>query len=288
MSATKIVINREYYEARLKRVTVYIHDHLDDDLDLNKLADIACLSPYHWHRIYRAVFGETIAATVKRLRLHRAAEALANGDLAVADIARRCGYENVQSFTRIFAASYGLPPAQYRQHGSHTRYRELPQTRSDLMFQVEIKNLPAIHAVTLNHSGSYQSIGKTFETLSGLLHMRNMVNQPVQLVGIYYDDPAVVGEAELRSQAGVILAAENVAPPLQRTEITGGKYAVLRHVGAYSDLAAAYQWLYQNWLMQSGEQPADAPPFELYLNTPMDTAPADLITEIHIPLRSYS
>lgn len=156
------------------------------------------------------------------------------------------------------------------------------------MFQVEIKNLPAIHAVTLNHSGSYQSIGKTFETLSGLLYMRNMVNQPVQLVGIYYDDPALVAETELRSQAGVILAAENVVPPLQCTEITGGKYAVLRHVGAYSDLAAAYQWLYQNWLMQSGEQLADAPLFELYLNTPMDTAPADLITEIHIPLRSYS
>ncbi|WP_141715442.1 GyrI-like domain-containing protein, partial [Burkholderia ubonensis] len=47
----------------------------------------------------------------------------------------------------------------------------------------------------------------------------------------------------------------------------------------------AYQWLYGDWLRHSGREAADAPPFELYLNTPMDAAPADLRTEIHLPLR---
>ena len=61
------------YENRLRRVSAYIHDHLDEDLDMERLAEIACLSSYHWHRIYRAIYGETLAATVKRLRLHRAA-----------------------------------------------------------------------------------------------------------------------------------------------------------------------------------------------------------------------
>jgi hypothetical protein len=41
---------RAAYEARFNRVTAYIYDHLDDDIDLNRLAEIACLSPYHWHR----------------------------------------------------------------------------------------------------------------------------------------------------------------------------------------------------------------------------------------------
>jgi len=36
------------YEVRFDRVLEYIYTHLDDDLDLNKLAEIACLSPYHW------------------------------------------------------------------------------------------------------------------------------------------------------------------------------------------------------------------------------------------------
>jgi AraC family transcriptional regulator len=58
------------YSARLDRVTNCVFDH--DALDLNKLAGVACLSPYHRHRVYHAMRGETIAATVRRLRLHRA------------------------------------------------------------------------------------------------------------------------------------------------------------------------------------------------------------------------
>ena len=281
----KATINQAYYETRLSRVTAYIHDHLDEELDLNKLADIACLSPYHWHRIYHAVLGETIAATVKRLRLQRAAELLAHSVMPIEQIAKKSGYENVQSFTRIFAAAYGLPPAQYRKQGSHVQYQNKSEERSKVMFNVELKTIPSIKAITLNHSGSYQSIGKTFETLHGLLHMRNMVHQPVQLIGIYYDDPNAVAEEKLRSKAGAILETTSVEAPLERTEIAGRRYAVLRHIGPYSDLMSAYNWLYQTWLMQSGEQPADAPPFELYMNTPMDTAPADLITDIHLPLR---
>ena len=60
------------YVKRLTRVTSYIYDHLDDDLDLQNLAEVAALSPYHWHRVYHAIYGETVAATVKRLRLQRA------------------------------------------------------------------------------------------------------------------------------------------------------------------------------------------------------------------------
>src|SRR5687767_6951108 len=90
------------YAERLRRVTEYIHDHLDDELDLNRLADVACLSSYHWHRVYHAVHGETIAATVKRLRLHRAAGFIADTGMTMKEVARRSGYDNLQSFTRIF------------------------------------------------------------------------------------------------------------------------------------------------------------------------------------------
>lgn len=63
------------------------------------------MSPYHGHRIYRAVHGEALAATVKRLRLQRAATELAASDRSISSIARRCGYPNLQSFNRIFKAA---------------------------------------------------------------------------------------------------------------------------------------------------------------------------------------
>ncbi len=55
--------------------------------------------------------------------------------------------------------------------------------------------------------------------------------------------------------------------------------------GPYSDLPSGYAQLFGQWLPASGEEAADSPAFEVYLNSPMDTAPDDLLTEICLPLR---
>ncbi|MGF6808564.1 transcriptional regulator GlxA family with amidase domain [Paraburkholderia sp. Clong3] len=76
----------------------HIYDHLDEPLDIGRLAEIACLSPYHWHRIYQAMYGETVATTVRRLRLHRAAGFLASSSMPIAQIAERSGYSKFAVF----------------------------------------------------------------------------------------------------------------------------------------------------------------------------------------------
>ena len=178
----------------------YIYDHLDEDLDLNTLAEVACLSPYHWHRIYQAIREETIAATVKRLRLHRAAGYLANTSLTIRQIAEMSGYRNVQSFTRIFSSIYGMPPAQYRRNGSHTRFQTRSKGWSNVMYEVSIKTVPEMKAITLEHIGSYMQIGKAFDLLGVLLASRNLIEPGMRAVAIYYDDPSVVAEEKLRSR----------------------------------------------------------------------------------------
>ena len=115
--------NRARYETRLGRVLDHIYDHLDEPLDIDRLAEIACMSPYHWHRIFQAMYGETVAMTVRRLRLHRAAGYLANGSMPIGEIAERSGYSSLQSFSRTFRAVFGIPPAQYRKQGTHSRFR---------------------------------------------------------------------------------------------------------------------------------------------------------------------
>ena len=122
------------YENRLRRVSAYIHDHLDEDLDMERLAEIACMSSCHWHKIYRAIYGETLAATVKRLRLHRSAGDIVRTDLTVGEIAKRSGYPNLQSFNRIFKSVYGMPPARYRKEGSHKAFESSPDGKTTPMF----------------------------------------------------------------------------------------------------------------------------------------------------------
>ncbi|GGC70843.1 AraC family transcriptional regulator [Undibacterium terreum] len=277
------------YENRFKRVTSYIYEHLAEDLDLIKLADIACMSAYHWHRIYHAMHGETLAATVKRLRLHRAAGFLVHSDLPVDQVAVKSGYANLQSFTRIFHSVYGMPPARYRKEGSHTVFQQQQANRSSHMYPVEIKTVPAIQAVTVDHTGSYMDIGKAFETMYGCLASRQLFRPGMRSIGIYLDDPFSVEEAALRSKAGVVfegpIPAEALLAPLAASDVAGGTYAVLRYKGPYADMRVAYQWLYGEWLAQSGKEAADAPAFEEYLNNPRDTAPTELLTDIYLPLR---
>ena len=273
------------YEDRLRRVTAYIYDHLDEEIDLQKLAEIACLSPYHWHRIYRAVQGETIAATVKRLRLHRAAGHLANSDLTIEEVAERCGYPNLQSFTRVFKSVYGMPPAQYRKNGSHRQFQGPDRERINGMYDVEVRNVPATRLLTVAHRGSYMDIGKAFEQVMGWVASQGLMGPDTRLFGIYYDDPEAVPEDQLRSRAGVVMGEGFPEDsPLEVTEIPGGEHAVLRYKGPYADMLGAYQWFFSEWLMKSNHEAGDAPMFEEYLNNPRDTPPTELLTDIYMPL----
>ncbi|RWX15324.1 AraC family transcriptional regulator [Rhizobium hidalgonense] len=273
------------YESRLRRVSAYIHDHLDEELDMERLAQIACLSSYHWHRIYRAIYGETLAATVKRLRLHRAAGEIVRTELAVSEIAKRSGYPNLQSFNRIFKLAYGMPPARYRKEGSHTAFQPSPYGKTKAMFDVTIREIAPTELIGVAHTGSYMEIGKAFETLFGTLYARSLARPDMRMIGVYLDDPDIVPAEQLRSIACVTGSADLPAEaPFERRTIEGGDYAVLRHKGPYADMYKAYQWLYAEWLPKSGRQLKDSVMFEEYLNNPRDVPPTELMTNIHMPL----
>ncbi|MET3901115.1 transcriptional regulator GlxA family with amidase domain [Devosia sp. UYZn731] len=107
------------YNDRLSRVVDYVYANLEGDLSFDRLAEVACLSPYHWSRIYAAMRGETIAATVRRLRLQRASDRLSSSDLDVAAIATWAGYSSLDTFGRAFKDAFGMSPASYRASGSH-------------------------------------------------------------------------------------------------------------------------------------------------------------------------
>jgi AraC family transcriptional regulator len=283
--------HRGRYAARLARVLDHIYDHLDEPLDIERLAEIACLSPYHWHRIYHAMYGESVAITVRRLRLHRAAGFLANGSMPITEIAERSGYSSLQSFTRTFSAVFGMPPAQYRNAGTHTRFRPSlanPGEHEMTKHDVVIRDIQTFDVLTIDHIGPYMQIGKAFDSLMGWLASRGLLSGEMRMIGLYYDDPAIVEESKLRSKAGVWLprTVDVSDGPVGVTSVAGGKYAVLRHQGPYADMAAAYQWLYGEWLVNSEHAAADAPVFEEYLNNPKDTPPAELLTDICLPLVS--
>jgi AraC family transcriptional regulator len=272
------------YAARVQRVVDYLAEHLDDALDLETLASVAHFSPYHFHRIYRALLQETVNDTVRRLRLRRAAIDLLDRNLSVERAARRAGYASQAAFTRAFRAEYGQPPARYR---VERRSAELEQRRNPGAYEVELLVLPNLRVAAIEHRGDYRLTGRAFERLMTVAATTGLMTAGTRTIGIYHDDPASVPQEELRSTACITVPDAWVpSGELVEAQIEGGRYARIVHTGPYTELKVAYDWLYEAWLPESGEEPRNLPCLEEYLNDPRQATAKELATAVMVPLEN--
>ena len=276
----------DHYHDRIERVRAHIRERLDDPLDLDALAEVACLSRYHWTRIYQAMTGESPVETVRSLRLERAARELAGGATDLHNLAIRSGYTSQSAFTRAFAAAFGKTPAAFRTSGLHAELATAIQEQNAMAFPIELRPIPIRPAIGLELCGPYHGIGATFGLLFTHLAKANLTSNVAGVFGRYVDDPKLVAPADLRSHACAFLSRPVSAPsPLETFEAGGGTHAVLTYTGPYSAMQPAYDWLFGVWLPQSGRMPRDAPCLEINLNTRDTTPQQDLLTEICLPLQ---
>ncbi|WP_299662656.1 GyrI-like domain-containing protein [uncultured Ruegeria sp.] len=252
------------YVGLVLRVLAYIHDHPAGDLSLDALAEVAAMSRFHWHRVFRAITGETCAQATRRIRLHRAACWLVQSDRPVARIATDIGYPNLKSFARAFSEAYGSSPAEFRKAGQIMPAHPSFRTGEYPMHPVTTRTEPSRRVVALPHNGAYAEIGRSFEAFGALCESRELWPQVGPMIGLYLDSP----EDKLRSFAGAQICGSDTPDGMEHLNIPGGKTAVLTYKGPYSGIHAAYETLFGNWLPESGEEPGDQPCYEIFLNDP--------------------
>lgn len=280
------------YRHRLTQVVDYIHKNLDGDLDVNTLADVAIMSPYHFHRIYREMAQETINATIRRLRLQRAAVELIRSDRPIASIAKQVSYGSIEAFSRAFSKQFGDTPSHYREIKKVTDNTEEPfiamlpinKKEYQTMYKIEIIETEKTPLHGFFHQGDYLEVGAVFEKLFMYAGSKQLLDENTRSIGLYFDDPQSVNKEKLRSMACITFPENTVfngddAP--EPMEIPAGKCATLLFKGSYAELEKPYNWFFGEWLPNSGHEAADFPPFEEYLNDPKDTAPRELLTRIH-------
>lgn len=273
------------YSRRVEKVIAHIASHLDEALDLERLAGVAAFSPCHFHRIYRYVTGETAADTLRRLRLHRAAGELVQETGAIAAIAGRAGYGSVAAFTRAFGAAYGIAPAAYRAQGRLVAPASPKSNEESAVYDVEIRKIEPVRLAAMRHTGSYMEIAPVFDRLLAWGAGRGLLSPTTRSFGIYYDDPGSVPLKDLRSDATFVIAdGAKVDGDVRAITLAGGRHAVIQHKGPYAELERAYSWLYCDWLPRSGEEAANRPCFEEYVKGPKGLPPSEWLTEVCLPL----
>lgn len=267
---------------RIARAMAHLAERPDRTPSLDELAAVAAFSPWHFHRAYRALTGETPAETLARLRLSRAAAQLIRSDAPMAEVARAAGYGSVAAFTRAFREAHGVPPGAYRQRAGIGA----PLAEEGAAQEVAIVEIPALHLAALLHRGGCGAVQLAFDRLNAWAAARGLTGPATRYVAIYYDDTGSVPEAEWRTHAGLTVPPGTpLEPGMEVLDTPPLRCARLRYRGPYAEMEAAYDWLYGTWLPASGEAPADHPVVEAYLNDPRALPPAEWLTDILLPLQ---
>ena len=297
-------IRRQEYLGRINRVIDYIRSDLTGDLRLEALARVANFSPYHFHRVFSAIVGETVNAFIRRVRMQMAASQLIyNPKKTITRISTDCGFSSPSSFARDFRRAFGMSASQFRAGGEESvvKVREAMVRegaefvgtathrieRTEMIYSVEVKEMPEFHVAYIRHVGQFNQIGEAFDRLMRWAGPRGLLQFPeASFLAIYHDGPGVTPVSQLRSDACITVP---VGTPIEGEvglmTIPGGKFAVAHVEIDPSQYGEAWDRLIGDWLPRSGYQPDDRLCYELYLNNPEEHPEKKHIVEICEPIR---
>lgn len=227
---------REEYISRINRVIDYIEENIDQELTLEQLARVATFSQFHFHRIFRAMHGETLNQFIHRVRLEKAASQLQeNPQKSITEIAFDCGFSGSSAFARAFKDKFKMSASQWRttktdqnskngktnskdgqtvgkirkdfdisshyirgETQTHIIWRIKMKDKNQV--QVEVKEMPELNVAYVRHIGPYQGQGNLFDRLIGKLMKwagpRGLINFPDSQILSAYHDDPKITEEE--------------------------------------------------------------------------------------------
>lgn len=293
-------VTAESYHRRLVRALESIAGRLERPCTVEEVAAEAAFSRFHCQRMFRAMTGESIADLTRRLRLERAAWRLRHESVDVTEVALDAGYNSGEAFSRAFRRGCGMSPSQYRttwpppKFGSpmsRVRYYpgeervEVDLPSGEINMEIRIETIDEIEVARVRHIGPYNEVGRCFERL--FEWATSVGGRPGRVLSLSYDDPDTIAPESLRSDACLEIRTDVPPPPdITVDTLAGGRFAIYTHRGPYDGIPEAYRRLFSLWLPQSGEEADDRPCMEIYRNTPLDTPPAELLTDLCLPLRT--
>lgn len=275
---------REEYLHRVDKAIRFMEAHISGDVDLESASREAGFSPFHFHRIFTAITGETPQNFLTRIRLERAANFLIKSPaVSITEIAFTCGYSSASAFARAFKRYFGIPAGDYARLGreagrpaSWVTARAPAPEEPFVLPGIRIQPMPALHLAVFKSNAGYSPEGvkqawlKMFHWAQG----RGLNPRESTLIAISYDDPQITDIRRCRYYAGLTIPAAIVKDTRAGIlDMPAHQCAVCRLNVDTEEILPAYRALYRDWLPDSGFLMTDLPPYEIYYNAP-DVDPA--------------
>lgn len=251
------------YISRINKVIDHIQCYPDTDLSLHGLAKIASFSPFHFHRIFKAILGESVNDYVKRSRLERAAKRLvANEQITITTIALDVGFTSSAVFSRAFKDHFGLSASDFRRKNKYSKNckvesnycKETPPSfdydviskaaaklkttikRSEIAMKIDVKVLPTYHVAYVRHLDGYEkgdynpNISDAFDKASMWVDARQLYDQNTICMGVFYDYQDITPSKKRRYDAALTIPTHVTegSEGISIQDISGGQYAICR------------------------------------------------------------
>ena len=284
------------YHARMQRVLDHIDAHLDEDLDVERLAAVAAFSKFHFHRQFSELFGLAVHRYVQLARLKRASFRLAfRDDSSVTQIALDSDYQGPEAFARAFRRLSGQTPSGFRKDPQWLPWQEaygpFNQDRSTNMQpftddKIDIIDVPATPVAIMTHLGDPALIGENIRRFSDWRKQAGLRPPRSATFNILHNDPLTTPPQDYRLDlcAATSGAAPSDDPAVAPGLIPAGRCARLRVTGASDDVRPAVSFLYADWLPRSGEALRDFPIYVQRISFFPDVPEAEAVTDIFLPL----
>jgi AraC family transcriptional regulator len=306
MTMTDNEIKSDYIR-RMNNVLSFIDDNLDAALSLESVSEIAHYSPYHFHRIFKAITNETLNSYIGRKRIEKAASVLIRKkEVTITELSLQYGFNSNSSFTRAFKNFYGISPTEFRKQ-SPGRFSKISKTdrkngQAIVVFEeyvcninnhikwmnmnaaIEIKELPAMSLAYISHVGDYNLEG-TFEKLLKWAGPKGLLDVPdIKMLVIYHDSFKITAPDKVRMSACILLK-EPVKPDgeVGLTTINKGKFVVGHFEVPAADLEKAWSGMFV-WLNEHGYKVTERPCFDILHNDFRKHPEKKFIVDLCIPL----
>jgi AraC family transcriptional regulator len=288
------------YIKRVAAAVEYIEANLGDPIGLADAARVACFSPFHFHRIFRAFVGDSVSDYIRKRRLTEAARELLTTKKKIIDIALDNLFESQESFTRAFQKAYKTTPGRFRHEGRRYVFFDKNKVTMGVLRHLQkgvtmipkIIYLPEFKVVGLRKKVTLKTSGTIIpkqwgEFLPRMSEIKNRVNFDVSYGLCEYKDLADFEEDTPYSEL-VCVEVKNfdrIPDGMVKKVIPASRYAVFTHKGPTDRILATYDYIYKTWLPKSGYELAPQDDFELYDRRFRGVDNPESEIDIYIPIK---
>lgn len=260
------------YVNRVNRAIDHVTRHLAQPLKLEEVARVAAFSPFHFHRVFRAMTGETLLEFVKRTRLERALYLMSHGRRSLTDLALEVGFNSSSDFSRSFKARFGVSPRNFnltQWRATHGQQLEPAPRISDENFAVTVRELPPRRVAYLRVFQPYEAgrVKRAVAKLVAWAQARGLAGG--QWLGSQWEETDLVPLDRCRYDLGVeVPEGVTLGDDVGEQRLPAMTVVELPMQGDVALETRAFDWLYGVWLPRSGYSPAHQPAFEAFDGVP--------------------